>query len=372
MYDVAIAGGGLCGLALTKALLDEGLSVILLEARDRLGGRILTRRCASNGLMADLGAGWFWPQMQPLMCELVQMLGLAAFPQYDEGVLLRLHDPETGPQDIGREAIHGGALRLTGGMGALVEALAARLGAADLRLGTRLIQAIDAGDHVGLRVASSRGAAEIAARRLVLAMPPRLVDGIAFTPPLPAALTQALDRNQTWMAASAKAVVPQLACDWRAGGLSGSAFVAHGQAVLAEVFDACDASGRLAGLGGFIALSPEQRAMFAEGLPMLVGNQLSQVFGPGHDGDEIVLHDWADDPLTCAAADRIEPRREHPAIADPLLRQGHWQGRLHFGGSETAQREAGYMEGALDAARRVAGVIREAGRTSSDVEKEKA
>ena len=40
--------------------------------------------------------------------------------------------------------------------------------------------------------------------------------------------------------------------------------------------------------------------------------------------------------------------------ADPLLRRGHWDGRLWFGGSETAAHGAGHMEGALESADRLA------------------
>jgi monoamine oxidase len=36
-----------------------------------------------------------------------------------------------------------------------------------------------------------------------------------------------------------------------------------------------------------------------------------------------------------------------------LLAQPHWQGRLHFGGSETARQGGGYLEGALSAAARL-------------------
>ncbi len=49
--------------------------------------------------------------------------------------------------------------------------------------------------------------------------------------------------------------------------------------------------------------------------------------------------------------------RDHPVAAPAILRQPQWRGMLHFAGSETAAREAGYMEGALDAAARVAAAL---------------
>lgn len=354
MYDVAIAGGGLCGLAVAEALSGRGLSVILLEARERLGGRILTQDCTRSGLAVDLGAGWFWPQAQPLLQALARDLDLASFPQHDHGMVLSLSDPEKGPQEAGNDPIHGGAQRIAGGIGALVAALAARLGEAEIRLGTQLIEVTGVGDRVRLRVAAASGVEEIDARQLVLALPPRLAAAsIGFTPELPPALMEAMTQTPTWMAAAAKAVVCQAASDWRGTGLSGSAFVTHEQAVLAEIFDACDASGGKAALGGFLALAPDQRAAFAEGLPMLIDNQIVQLFGLGHERGDLHYQDWASEKFTCTAADRIEQNREHPVVAGAILRQMHWNGRLHIGGGETAEREPGYMEGALDAAKRI-------------------
>ena len=40
MHDIAIVGGGLCGLALLRLLSGSGLDVVLFEARARLGGRV--------------------------------------------------------------------------------------------------------------------------------------------------------------------------------------------------------------------------------------------------------------------------------------------------------------------------------------------
>lgn len=53
--DVLVIGGGAAGLAAAASLVDAGLSVRLLEARDRLGGRIWTRR--EPGLPAPLELG---------------------------------------------------------------------------------------------------------------------------------------------------------------------------------------------------------------------------------------------------------------------------------------------------------------------------
>src|SRR5688500_1327573 len=55
--DVAIIGAGTAGIGAARALEGKGLSVIMLEARDRLGGRAYTQRLP-NGLIFDVGCHW--------------------------------------------------------------------------------------------------------------------------------------------------------------------------------------------------------------------------------------------------------------------------------------------------------------------------
>ena len=55
--DVAIIGAGAAGLGAAHALKNSGLSVIVLEARDRVGGRAHTIQ-AAPGIIFDLGCGW--------------------------------------------------------------------------------------------------------------------------------------------------------------------------------------------------------------------------------------------------------------------------------------------------------------------------
>jgi len=54
--DVVIIGGGLAGLTAAVALLRGGRSVVVLEARDRIGGRVHT--VDVGGAHIDLGAAW--------------------------------------------------------------------------------------------------------------------------------------------------------------------------------------------------------------------------------------------------------------------------------------------------------------------------
>ena len=54
--DVLVIGAGIAGLRAAEVLVANGRRVIVLEARDRLGGRIYTDR--SWGVPVELGASW--------------------------------------------------------------------------------------------------------------------------------------------------------------------------------------------------------------------------------------------------------------------------------------------------------------------------
>lgn len=56
LYDIIIIGAGVGGLTAAQNLSKKGLNVIILEARNRIGGRIHTDR--SSGTPIDLGASW--------------------------------------------------------------------------------------------------------------------------------------------------------------------------------------------------------------------------------------------------------------------------------------------------------------------------
>jgi monoamine oxidase len=69
VYDLAIVGAGIAGLAAARRAIDLGLSVVVLEATDQIGGRIRTVS-RPDGSIWDAGAHWLLqPAVNPLVRE---------------------------------------------------------------------------------------------------------------------------------------------------------------------------------------------------------------------------------------------------------------------------------------------------------------
>ena len=118
--DTVIIGGGLSGLALATRLHQAGVDYVLLEARERLGGRILSREF--DGAVFDLGPAWFWPG-QPRMASLVDRLQLNVFDQYSTGAIVFEDQLGRVRRGIGLASMQG-SCRIDGGLGALITGLA--------------------------------------------------------------------------------------------------------------------------------------------------------------------------------------------------------------------------------------------------------
>src|SRR5215204_1509537 len=81
--DVVVVGGGMAGLSAARDLLAANVSVLVLEARNRVGGRLLNHTLG-NGSVVELGGQWVGPT-QDRVLALAEELGLGLFPTYVEG-----------------------------------------------------------------------------------------------------------------------------------------------------------------------------------------------------------------------------------------------------------------------------------------------
>jgi monoamine oxidase len=81
--DVVIVGAGLAGLMAARQLAAAGARPLVLEARDRVGGRLLNEEIG-DGKVVEVGGQWIGPT-QDRIAELAASLGVPTFATYDEG-----------------------------------------------------------------------------------------------------------------------------------------------------------------------------------------------------------------------------------------------------------------------------------------------
>lgn len=80
--DVVIVGAGFAGLSAAERLVNMGKSVLVVEGRDRVGGRSFTGEVA--GVKVDLGATWVSPQHTAIR-DLARRVGCTTTRQFDRG-----------------------------------------------------------------------------------------------------------------------------------------------------------------------------------------------------------------------------------------------------------------------------------------------
>jgi len=343
--DAIVIGGGLSGLALASELERRKQSYMILEARDRLGGRAFSRSVSSAAGIAhfDVGPAWFWPGQQR-MARLAQNLHLGIFEQYAAGTLV--FEDQFG--DVRRDldfATMAGALRIDGGLATLIAALAVCLGPDHIKLNSAVTSITLKGRVVDVDFVGGR----ISAERVYLAVPPRIAaHAISFAPDFSPDQMQAMQAIPTWMAAHAKVVAVYETAFWRQMGLSGDAMSHRGP--LVEIHDASPADGRLGALFGFVGVPAHVRAQPDFDLETLSVAQIATLFGPqGANPVHVFIEDWAHQAFTATPADATAPT-VHPAYGTPHALTNIWDGRIRLASSEMAHEFGGLLEGALEAA----------------------
>lgn len=356
---IAIVGGGLAGLYAAWLLQRQGCQDwVLIEARERAGGRILCvpalqgvdapTEGAAEVPRLDLGPSWFWPDYQPQLDQLVHELGLRRFEQFEQGDMVVERAAGEAPVRARGYLNTPPSMRLVGGMGSLTDALHQRLDASRVLLGhaVRGLRSVPAGVEIDLE-----GGANWCVEHVLLALPPRLAAStLGFEPALPPGLARQWLRTDTWMAPHAKYFAVYEQPFWREQGLSGEARSALGP--LVEIHDASLPGGRAAVFGFLGVPARVRKGLAPEVLRTHCRAQLARLFGPqaGAPAAEF-LQDWALEPYTATTADG-DASGQHAQAPAAAPSEGSWSGRLIGIGSEWSPQFPGYLAGAVDAAGR--------------------
>jgi monoamine oxidase len=396
--DVAVVGAGLAGLTAARELQRAGLDVVVLEARDRVGGRVESVELA--GRRVDVGGTWIGPG-QELVAALAEESGLATYPtpEYGRAVLLTEHGPRAPRRDalrrprrtlarrrlsrriealaatvstdepwtsghdddtfaawLGRDDFGvGGAienifcgnaadvsllhalyvLRSGGGLHALL----ATAGGAQERLvdggAQALAEALAAGIDVQLETPVDRVEED---GSVVRAGPVRARAAVvAVPPPIASEISDAPALLRAMRIGSTSKMV--LAYDepfWRERGLNGQAF--GDAAPWSFTYDVSPPAG-----GGALAVFWAARP--AQGQQDVV-EALVRCFGPEAARPvAVVERDWTSDPWSRGGYGGLLGPGAWSAHGPAFRRTG---GRIQWAGAETASRWFGYMEGAID------------------------
>jgi monoamine oxidase len=336
--DVVVIGAGISGLAVADALIRAGQSVIVLEARSRVGGRLL-------GSPLDLGASWFWDG-EARVSAMARRLGISTYPQYRAGNAV-IDDP-AGVQIYPGNPIDGAAHRFVGGSSTLAQELAAELGPGIVLL-EHPVEEISMGSAEGpdhLHVFASGQVWQ--AQHVVLALPPALaVQNIKLPVELPEQLVSVAAQTPVWMGDSVKVVATYASPLWREQGLAGAAMSRRGP--LQEIHDMSGPDGHPAALFGFT-----RSARLHSGIDTEIREQLGRMFGPlAAEPISITIQDWSTEKWTNVSLGSDN----FGLFGHPMYRSPSLHGRLHWSSTETAANYPGHIEGALEAAERTVTAI---------------
>ncbi|MBB5212419.1 flavin monoamine oxidase family protein [Microbulbifer hydrolyticus] len=348
---IAIVGAGLSGLYAAYRLEQMGISdYVLIEARDVVGGRIASGNHGQDRF--DLGPTWFWPDIQPQLDALIHELALERFAQFEDGDTLIERTPGVPPTRIQGYVNVPASMRLSGGMGQLIEALHQRIDPARVVTGQAVRQLKATDQSVELLCENSSGSStRWQAGQVLMAVPPRLtMEHIAFSPALPQAQAEQWRATATWMAPHAKYIATYTTPFWREHGLSGEARSAIGP--LSEIHDA-STPGDSAALFGFFGIPAEVRKSVPPAvLRSHCRAQLTRLFGPqAATPSAEFIKDWAWDIYTASSADRNEAG-QHSQPPVPTIPSGPWCNKIVGIGSEWSPQFPGYVAGAIDAVNR--------------------
>lgn len=334
--EVAIIGAGLTGLYLQYLLERDGILSVLIEARSRVGGRILTVE-KHNTPPLEMGATWF-DRSHLFLLRLLQELNLKTFPQKMDGRAIYNPDPRF-PHQVVDLPQQGGSNRIVGGSSALIQALVSKINTSNLYLDNELTLIRKDGGKIFLQSAVE----EFTAEKVVSTLPPKLfASSITVDPALPEDIIELQEKTHTWMGESIRMALAYVTPFWRDPKLSGTVFCNAGPIV--ELYDHSDFADDAFALSGFIS-NEFHRLAKEERLDALL-NQLVRYYGEqARNYITYEEQDWQNEEYTFTPYNTaVAP---HQNNGHPFFRKSYLDGSLFLAGTETAAKNPGYMEGAV-------------------------
>lgn len=335
--EVLIIGAGLAGLSLHYYLHRAGIQVYTVEARDRIGGRILTDYDKDHAPI-ELGATWFGEQHKSLK-SLIEELGIEIFDQtYGDRAI---YEPisTSPPQLVQLPSNDNPSYRVVGGTSRITEELKSHIPNEEIILSEPITQIISSNNYLQVQGAHRC----FKAKMVVSTLPPNLFkQQIPVSPSLPSNFLDLMATTHTWMSTSIKIGLKYPQPFWREKHLSGTVFSNVGP--VSELYDHSDSGDKRFALKGF--LNNVYHVVSREERKEIVIKQLSKYYGSSITEDlEYIDKDWSKEIYTHVPyLNHVLP---HQYNGHELYQNSYLDQKLFFGGTETSTRFPGYMEGAV-------------------------
>lgn len=347
MVDVIIIGAGLSGLSAAYQLKKAGISFRIIEAQDRLGGRIETIYGHDDTPM-EMGATWFGSEHVNLL-GLLSELNIGYFEQHTEGIALFETMSFEPPQQYYVPSNSHSAYRVKDGTYSIIEALNRHIGKEQIVLNSKIVEIAVADNKLKITDSLQN---HFFCTYVIVALPPQLaIHSIQFSPELPQTLIQVMQKTQTWMSGSIKFSVEYKKAFWKEKGFSGSIYSQSGLAT--EIYDHSNFEDTKFALKGFLNGSASHYT-FEERKQKII-DQLKRYFG--HEATEYVSYSdkiWNDIYIQSNNDTFLPP---HFNNGHAVFEQSYMNDKLFFTGTETAKTSSGYMDGAIMASKSIADKI---------------
>ncbi|MFK7811340.1 MAG: flavin monoamine oxidase family protein [Maribacter sp.] len=326
-----IVGAGLSGLTTAYQLEKAGeTDFVILESRDRVGGRIHT----NDGI--DLGATWFQTHHQNVL-GLLDELGVSKFHQYTKGRSVLVYSTMAPEHYFESDPNTPSAYRIAGSSSEMIQKLAEPV-SDRIQLDTVVSGISEAGNK--LVVQTDKGV--FTSERVIVTIPPKIATRIEFKPELSEVVMRAMDSTHTWMSNAIKVGLTFKTPFWRDKNLSGTVIGQVG--AVTELYDHGNVEDDTYALMGFVNerlrdYSPEERKQrILDYLIKYLGTEIKEHL-------TYEEKDWSQDWST--SCEKIKSVYMSPSYGNLLFAESYMNNRLIFSGAETSPLYGGYMDGAI-------------------------